>query len=51
MASISVKVTVSAAMTGDTESLQKILHALEAQTPLARAGLSFRRQRESKEDS
>ncbi len=29
-----VKVTVSAAMTGDTESLQKILHALEAQTPL-----------------
>jgi general secretion pathway protein M len=29
-----VRVTVSAALTGDTESLQKILYELEAQTPL-----------------
>jgi general secretion pathway protein M len=29
-----VKVTVSAAMTGDTESLRKILYELESQTPL-----------------
>ncbi|MCK7491831.1 MAG: type II secretion system protein GspM [Comamonadaceae bacterium] len=29
-----VKVTVSASMTGDTESLQKILYELESQTPL-----------------
>lgn len=29
-----VKVTVSASMTGDTESLRKILYELEAQTPL-----------------
>lgn len=29
-----VRVTVSAALTGDTESLQKILYVLESQTPL-----------------
>ena len=29
-----VKVTVSAAMTGDTESLRKVLYELESQTPL-----------------
>lgn len=29
-----VKVTVNASMTGDTESLQKILYELESQTPL-----------------